>query len=156
VKTFLGTIFISICLSLSALANDEFSDPPIWQRALSCDGGAAVVDVDVQDRGPFHTGKAKQIVIRNGSIVSYFKSRGVAVNASNEVVLNVFGSYYDDLKGVHPEAIYGDDLKIYFSADGNGYRLYLEGYVQGYTDGDGQTHDSRRYEVANWHFNRCE
>jgi hypothetical protein len=55
---------------------------------LSCDGGAAVLDVDVQDRGPYHTGIGRQLVIRDEGIVAYLKSRGLEENLSNEIIVN--------------------------------------------------------------------
>jgi hypothetical protein len=137
-----------------ALAQSEFDRPAIWQKVLTCEGGAAVVDVDTQDRGPFHTGLTKQIVVRNSNIVDYFRSRGLTVNSANEVIATVHGDI-NNLQAFIEGGHHGDDLRINFYRDGSGFKLMFTGIVQGYVDGDGQFHSARYYEIANWYFNNC-
>lgn len=87
----------------SQLRNDVF-----WfERVLSCDAGAAVIDKNTLSP------KYPQLVIRNPQIVSYLISRGVNANRQNEVILT----------GVNDRDVYtGQDFHGFTDLGSGSYR----------------------------------
>jgi hypothetical protein len=61
----LGLVLVLSLVSQAALAGD-------WQAALSCDGGAAIVDLATGYK------QNAQIVIRNRAVLNFFQSHGMA------------------------------------------------------------------------------
>ncbi len=77
----IGTILAAACggtmsaPSLGTSSDALFGDVPNWQRLLTCDGGAAVLDVNTNER------RNLQFVIRDANIISFLNSVGAVHSA---------------------------------------------------------------------------
>lgn len=141
-----------------------------WQKLLTCNGGAAVLDVDTGER------RNVQLVIRDRKVVDYLQSKSPSpmINARHEIVIEPneplkhglfsardFGQ--DDFwSNRHPEFAYPAVVQRL----GRGVRVTLakqvepicEGGFWGYQGGciGGHTIRARvTEEIANWYFDDC-
>jgi len=144
------SIFLIIFTSLSAMA---FS----WNKVLTCDGGAAVVDVNDFQRN------SVQVVIRDPNVVRYIQSKYYANEfpQSSEVILS----------GLNARDVYNGSDFQYISLVSFG-KMMWEAYrenqglkVRFYRTISDTNSDCPNYvpckpdyqaEVANWYFNSCQ
>jgi hypothetical protein len=144
-----------------------------WQKVLTCDGGAAVVDADSDN--PAHL----QIVVRDPNIVSYFNKSGVGSSpgmpsSATEVIrsgnndipvhdggdVHAFSESYQDSYSTYQNAYIwreGGGIKIKFESQHMGcpadcrenpLSMQCESLCVGANVGG-------RWEMANWYFRDC-
>jgi hypothetical protein len=173
--TFLAALTLAGCvdndseeLQVDDQASDK-ADGTQWLKVLTCDGGAAVLDVASQER------RQLQFVIRDSNIVNYLASatalpRDMLVNSAGEIILHawvnngVFArsdfqsmsvsrlSAYDDALHVDPH-VYRDwgGVKALFTME-------QADTFSGTCDGGGTTCTPTHWRPAgtpNWFFNSC-
>jgi hypothetical protein len=117
----------------SALADE--TAPPIWRKLLTCDGGAAVVDVDIQERGIYHTRAFAQVVVRNRDIVRYLRSKGVPANGAGEVIIQGRANrpvyYTHDFESVSSTSIEGLSINAYAWREDQGLKILFKVFHPG-------------------------
>jgi hypothetical protein len=138
-----------------------------WERVLTCDGGAAVLDVDNQQRTHL------QLVIRDGNILGYLNNVG-AVSLQYGQREAVIGGYQNDgvfgpgnFSYMNAYAGGGSNTKVYVNRAGSGLSLRFEQASAGVSCPDDcndslssscesrcQPWQSSR-PVANWLFRDC-
>jgi hypothetical protein len=141
-----------------------------WTKVATCNGGAAVLDVDTGDR------RNVQLVIRDRAAVDYLQSRSASpmVNARHEIVVQ---SGEPVMHGIFKASDFGaDDFWSYRVPDfynaaivqraGAGIKVTIakrfnpvcEGGQWGYQGGCWGGHTIRaqvQEELANWYFDDC-
>ena len=147
-----------------------YSNGP-WQKLLTCNGGAAVLDVDSGER------RNVQLVIRDRNIVDYLQSKSPdssMVNASHEIVMQASEEL---IHGLFKASDFGaDDFWTYrypdfldaavIQRDGNGIKVTIakrfdpiceNGYwgYQGGCNGGSAIRAHVDEELANWYFDDC-
>jgi hypothetical protein len=154
-----------------AASSEEAYSSSQWTKLLTCNGGAAVLDVDKNER------RNVQLVIRDRAAVDYLQSKSPSniTNARHEIIITP----NEQLKhGLFSPSDFGrDDFWRYHVADfaayagivkrdGRGLKVILsnnfqpicEGGQWGYQGGcwGGHTIRANVYtEVANWYFDDC-
>jgi hypothetical protein len=144
-----------------------------WEKVLTCDGGAAVVDANTQDRSQV------QLVIRDRNIVEYFRRSGVRSEpgmgySGDEYILSGRNSTPvssgKDFKAIYVNepTSYSSSMTAYAVSEGNGIKVTVE------EKHDGCPQDCREnplsmqceslcvgagvgatFSSANWYFRDC-
>ena len=141
-----------------------------WQKLITCNGGAAVLDVDSAER------RNVQFVIRDRAVVDYLQSKSDSpmVNASHEIVMQ---ASEEIVHGLFKASDFGaDDFWAYRVPDfynaaivqrsGRGIKVTIaksfepicEGGYWGYQGGCNGGSSIRAHvveELANWYFDDC-
>jgi hypothetical protein len=142
----------------------------VWQKLMTCNGGAAVLDVDTGDR------RNVELVIRDRNVVDYLQSKAPnqMVNAKHEIVIR---SGEPMMHGLFSPRDFGQDdfwsyrVPDFWNAaivqkDGRGIKVTIakrfepicEGGQWGYQGGCWGGHTIRARvieELANWYFDDC-
>lgn len=141
-----------------------------WQSLVTCNGGAAVLDVDRDER------RNVQFVIRDRNVVDYLQSKTQSpmVNAKHEIVISASEQLEHGL--FSPRDFGQDDFWTYrvpdfytaaiVQKDGRGIKVTIaksfepicEGGYWGYQGGCIGGHEIRAHvteELANWYFDDC-
>jgi hypothetical protein len=143
-KTLNVLIGLSLAL-LSARATAEPYNPGGWNRVLSCDNGAAIVDnAPAPGRGYGHT--AAQIVIHDMNIIRYFNQAGVAHSGMMDtewIASGVANEEWGSAKVYSFKIFTGGEENMPSFVNYNGAELYVE------------VHDASSNANANWHFHNC-
>jgi hypothetical protein len=162
------------------------ADGALWYKLYTCNGGAAVLDVNGNER------RNLQMVIRDPNVMKYFQDRGVVSlpYGATELILSGWTGYIDWNRSygplVHAQpyggqgVFYRRDFKEMFAnltgygqasrftrvvREGNGIRVQfgsieLRGCAEPSTYFDCYTTCSQDYtefvEHANWYFNDCK
>ncbi len=149
-----------------ATVGEDSPEVVSWNKVLTCDNGAAVLDVDGGER------RNLQFVIRDQRIIGYFanevrvSTRGI-VDRSGEIILRgrqnqgVFGA--GDFRAMDGGV---DNASVSVRREGQGVKVvFYQSIAWSRCDGDvspstgmcsGQTQSGTTYnELANWYFHDC-
>jgi hypothetical protein len=139
-----------------------------WIKVLDCDGGAAVVDVQDDDRSRV------QMVIRNSAIVDYFRRSGFLGSNGNEIIASGYNGQPvhsgQDFRGLSSseQVSYSDMQRVFVWTDGAGIRIKVESAHMGCPADCRENpysmqceslcvgaHVGSRRDVADWYFRDC-
>jgi hypothetical protein len=180
-KTYLNVLTILI---LSSILDDARAEN--YQNLLSCDNGAAVVDVDISER------KNVQLVIREPAIVRFLYGKGIwdasharrnCRSENNQLICDPPAEII--IRGInrteqgHQQGVFsvndfaigdagsglGSRPTLRFFRDGHGLKVAGYGFIDSRCEGFispstgqcmGRVIPGYEFEIANWYFQNCE
>lgn len=156
-------------LFVFAIAISGMAQGASWGKVLDCDGGAAVVDVNRDER------RNLQLVVRNQGILKYLHQTGAVTLKYGDTEAIAFGWQNhgvfspSDFRYMNGQAkSMWDNRIVYANRDGGGLKVRFVDR-RSYTEKPAHCEDclsmacesqcktvSYEVELANWYFQRCE